>query len=315
MNTEERAVCIPGPAGDMLGIVSLPTPGTPVQRTAVVVVVGGAQYRVGSHRQFVLLARFLAAAGYPVLRFDLPGMGDSPGAFTGFEETTPHLGAAIDALQTACPNADNVVLWGLCDGASASLLYVQATADPRVAGLALLNPWVRSEAGLAKAHVKHYYRQRLQEVAFWHKLLRGGVGWSALRSLFAHLARMRGSQGTPQAFQHRMAEGWHRFAGPVLLLLSERDLTAQEFSEYADAESAWTGWRQKAALTPQCLAGADHTCSTASAREAVEQSTLQWLHQADVHRPTGTATSGRQAHGAPNKKGDSRRLSEPTGRA
>ncbi|MEQ8659382.1 MAG: hydrolase 1, exosortase A system-associated, partial [Gammaproteobacteria bacterium] len=38
--------------------------------TGVVVIVGGPQTRVGSHRQFVLLARRLAAAGYPVLRFD-----------------------------------------------------------------------------------------------------------------------------------------------------------------------------------------------------------------------------------------------------
>lgn len=281
MNAQESAVSIPSPQGDMLGIVSLPPPGTPAQRTAVVVVVGGAQYRVGSHRQFVLLARHLAAAGHPVLRFDLPGMGDSPGEFTPFEATPPHIGAAIDALQTACPGANQVVLWGLCDGASASLLYVQATADPRVAGLALLNPWVRSEASLAKARVKHYYRQRLLSADFWQKLLRGGVGWPALRSLFGNLARMGGAQAQPQAFQHRMAEGWQRFTGPVLLLLSERDLTAQEFAECADAQPAWAGWRNKAGLTLQCLAGADHTCSLASAREALKQDTLQWLHCID----------------------------------
>jgi exosortase A-associated hydrolase 1 len=277
MNAEERAFSIAGPQGDMLGIVSLPPPGTPVQRTAVVVVVGGAQYRVGSHRQFVLLARCLAAAGHPVLRFDLPGMGDSPGEFTPFEATPPHIGAAIDALQTACPGANQVVLWGLCDGASASLLYVQATADPRVAGLALLNPWVRSEASLAKTRVKHYYRQRLLSADFWQKLLRGGVGWPALRSLFGNLARMGGAQAQPQAFQHRMAEGWRSFTGPVLLLLSERDLTAQEFAEYADAQPAWAGWRQKAGVAQQRVAEADHTCSSASAREAVEQGTLRWL--------------------------------------
>ena len=261
----------------MLGIVSLPPPGTPVQRTAVVVVVGGAQYRVGSHRQFVLLARHLATAGYPVLRFDLPGMGDSPGEFTPFEATPPHIGAAIDALQTACPGANQVVLWGLCDGASASLLYVQATADPRVAGLALLNPWVRSEASLAKARVKHYYRQRLLNKDFWRKLLRGGVGWPALRSLFGNLARMGGAPAQPQAFQHRMAEGWQRFTGPVLLLLSERDLTAQEFAEYADAQPAWAGWRNKARLTLQCLAGADHTCSAPQAKVGLQAAFASWL--------------------------------------
>jgi len=46
-----------------------------------VFVVGGPQYRVGSHRQFVLLARDLASHGAAVLRFDCRGMGDSGGFF------------------------------------------------------------------------------------------------------------------------------------------------------------------------------------------------------------------------------------------
>ena len=46
----------------------------------VLIVVGGPQYRVGSHRQFVLLARSLAAAGLSVFRFDYRGMGASKAA-------------------------------------------------------------------------------------------------------------------------------------------------------------------------------------------------------------------------------------------
>ncbi len=47
------------------------------QRGVVVVVAGGPQYRAGAHRQFVSLARKLAQHGYPVLRFDLRGMGEA----------------------------------------------------------------------------------------------------------------------------------------------------------------------------------------------------------------------------------------------
>ncbi len=57
--------------------------------TGVVIVVGGPQTRVGSHRQFVLLSRALAAAGYPVLRFDVRGMGDSSGEQRDFEPSRP----------------------------------------------------------------------------------------------------------------------------------------------------------------------------------------------------------------------------------
>jgi len=51
----------------------------------VLIVVGGPQYRVGSHRQFLLLSRRLAAEGHPVMRFDYRGMGDASGAMRGFE--------------------------------------------------------------------------------------------------------------------------------------------------------------------------------------------------------------------------------------
>ena len=49
------------PCGDatLLGIISVPDS---ADDTGVVVIVGGPQYRVGSHRQFVLLARSLADA-------------------------------------------------------------------------------------------------------------------------------------------------------------------------------------------------------------------------------------------------------------
>jgi exosortase A-associated hydrolase 1 len=276
MNAQEQPLQIAGHGFDMLGILSLPAPGTTVQRTGVVIVVGGAQYRVGSHRQFVRLARHLAHAGHPVLRFDLPGMGDSPGDSVPFEDTTPHIAAAIGAMQQAA-SVDRTVLWGLCDGASASLLYVQATQDPRVTGLALLNPWVRSAAGLARAQVKHYYRQRLLEPGFWRKLLHGGVGWRALHGLWKNLRTMRQTTAQPLTFQERMAKGWQAFPGPVLLLLSERDLTAQEFAEHANSQAGWAGWAQKATLTRHTLPRADHTCSAPQSQQAVQALVRDWL--------------------------------------
>lgn len=273
----EQALWLHGEGFDMLGIVSLPAAGTAVQRTGVVVVVGGAQYRVGSHRQFVQLARFLAEAGFPVLRFDLPGMGDSPGELPSFEDTAPHIAAAIDGFQKHCPGVERVVLWGLCDGASASLLYVEATQDPRLAGLALLNPWVRSETSLARARVKHYYRQRLGELAFWRKLVVGGVGWRALQGLGVNLRRAGTPAAVPAGFQSRMARGWRSFTQPILLLLSEHDLTAQEFIEHVRADAAWLDALALGTVKRIDLAGADHTCSSGENAAALLDSTLLWL--------------------------------------
>lgn len=283
MSNHEHPLVIPGPnAQDMLGIVSLPTPGVPQQSTGVVVVVGGAQYRVGSHRQFVQLARFLAAAGYPVLRFDFPGMGDSPGDPVPFEDTAPHIAAAIDALSGRYTGVGKVVLWGLCDGASASLLYMQAKRDPRVAGMVLLNPWVRSDAGLARAQVKHYYRQRLMEPDFWRKLAAGGVGWQALRSVGSNLRTMRQRAPETHTFQELMAHGWQALEGKMMLILSERDLTAQEFVEHAKTHPAWRGLLSRPGVTQHWIHGADHTFSSSSAQREVQAVVLAWLN--GLHR-------------------------------
>ncbi len=277
MTINEHSLWLHGDGFDMLGIVSLPPATTPTQPTGVVIVVGGAQYRTGSHRQFVQLARFLADAGFPVLRFDLPGMGDSPGDLPSFEDTAPHIAAAINRFQQQHSGVERVVLWGLCDGASASLLYVDATHDPRISGLALLNPWVRSDVSLARARVKHYYPRRLLEAGFWRKLLRGGVGWSALQK-FGHSVQSARANGAAGAgFQDRIARGWLAFDKPILLLLSERDLTAQEFVEHAAGSPNWQQWDTTERLSIFNIERGDHTCSTPSARQAAERRTLEWL--------------------------------------
>jgi exosortase A-associated hydrolase 1 len=154
----------------------------------VLVVVGGPQYRVGSHRQFVQLGRELAQAGWPVFRFDVRGMGDSTGTFQGFERLAPDIGAAVDAFYATVPGLKRVVLWGLCDGASAALLYLER-ADPRVGGLVLLNPWVRSAHTLAQAQVSGYYARRAIDPATWRALLRGAISVGSLLDFARALIR------------------------------------------------------------------------------------------------------------------------------
>lgn len=263
-------------AGDMLmGILTRPE--APAQ-TGVVVVVGGPQYRVGSHRQFVLLSRELAAAGYPVLRFDFRGMGDSEGDPRNFLDTGADIAAAIGALQLTVPTVSHVALWGLCDGASAALLYCFDTMDTRVSALCLVNPWVRSETSLARAHVKHYYLQRLMRAEFWIKLLRGGVKLDALGGLGRSVwLILQGNRGAPEktTFQQRMALAWDTFSGRIFLLLSEDDYIAKEFLEHATRDNAWKNALGHPRLVRHDEPGADHTFSNAALRARVAELTLK----------------------------------------
>ncbi len=130
---------------------------------------------------------------------------------------------------------------------------------------------------LARARVKHYYWQRLREPDFWRKLLRGSVGLGALRSLGVNIRRAQRRGKAVGGFSSRMAEGWRRFDGSVLLLLSEQDLTAQEFVECANSEAGWSGWPNKPGLLRHSLANADHTCSRPDASSLSKTLTKQWL--------------------------------------
>ena len=260
----------------LLGVLTHPDRSSGV---GVVIVVGGPQYRVGSHRHFVLLARRLATAGYPALRFDMRGMGDSDGAAPGFEASAPDVRAAIDALAARMPDLRAIVLWGLCDGATAAAFA--AAGDPRVRGAVMLNPWIRTTAGASEAVVKHYYRQRLMSGGFWRKLASGRFDLRrSLAEAWMHWRRARGgaaSPTAPAALPDRLGDAMLRAGVPALVMLAGRDATAAEFSLAGAKDGSLRRWLQDASVRVEAIAEADHTLSRAPWRDRADALTLDWL--------------------------------------
>lgn len=262
----------------LVGIAALPTKPNPV---GLVTLVGGPQYRVGSHRQFTLLCRRVASAGYPAFRFDYRGMGDSSGAYLDFEHVDAEVHAAISRLQAIAPHTRRVVLWGLCTAASTAMMY--AANDPRVAGLVLLNPWVRDEVTSARTQVKHYYTARIAQREFWEKIAKGRFDYrhslgSLTRSLMDSFRTIGGAGNSGDVpFQTRMAHGLRAFPGRSLLLLSGDDLVAKEFLECISSRPEWHGVLQSPRITRRDFPEADHTFSTSVWRNAVEDATIDWL--------------------------------------
>ena len=296
MNYTEEAALFHCNGDALPGILTRPeSPAT----TGVVVLVGGPQYRAGSHRQFVLLSRSLATASYATLRFDYRGMGDSEGEPRDFQAVSDDIAAAINALQHHIPSIQKVALWGLCDGASAALLYMRQTRDARISGLCLLNPWVRSEASLARTHIKHYYAQRLMQMEFWQKLLRGHVAANAFSGVVRNIrvaanrmqtrapmdSTVHESASSQQPFQSQMATAWRNFGGGILLLLSGADFTAKEFLEHAEKDASWQRALKHPRLVRHDLTGADHTFSNAASRDVVQNQTLNWLDSLTKWQP------------------------------
>lgn len=278
-------------------VVSLPAT-EDTSDLGVLVIVGGPQYRIGSHRQFVLLSRALASGGVPTMRFDYRGMGDCAGTLRGFEHVDEDIVSAINAFQGQCPHIKKVVLWGLCDAASAALFY--AWRDARVSGLVLLNPWVRTAAGEARAVLKHYYLQRLFSRELLFKILRGQFAWrDSFTSLWQKLMSSRqsavdekvaagekvntSSTGAEAAglaltgtLPERMATGLERFKGNVMLVLSGQDLTAAEFRDTCNASARWRTLLANERVQLHDLPDATHTFSRAIWRDEVARLTLAW---------------------------------------
>jgi exosortase A-associated hydrolase 1 len=259
--------------GDCLyGTVTLPAQ---PRRRGVLVIVGGPQYRVGSHRQFVLLARKLADAGHPVMRFDYRGMGDSEGEVRSFDAIQADIEAAIRAFLSAAPQVEEIVLWGLCDGASAACLF--ASVDPRIKGLVLLNPWVRESNTEARATLRHYYWRRLADPAFWRKLASGKFNPFKSAGDIAVLAA-RAGQGTREgSLPERMLAGLRNFTGRILVITSGNDLTAQEFRDVSQASVSWKTLLESSRTSRHHIEAADHTFARQVWRDEVAAVTSTWL--------------------------------------
>ena len=273
----------------LVGILHKPV--QPKQRGVLFIVGGGPQYRSGGHRQLTLWSRRLCSEGFPVLRFDYRGMGDAHGQFVGFEGIDADIGIALDRFFEAVPELKEVVLWGECDASSAIISY--AYRDSRIKGMVLLNPWVRTQAGEAKAILHFYYWQRIMQPSFWKKVASFDFNpvasiSSALKLIRASRIRKRASTqiasqegdaviAPESALPERLLQGFTRFQGPVMLVLSGRDLIAREFDDLVRSDGAWQEQFRLKQVTRHDLPEGDHTFSSAVQRGQVVGWGLDWL--------------------------------------
>lgn len=277
MNFRESAFLFGCEGDELLGLIATPAVDVEMLEVGVLVVVGGPQYRVGSHRQFVSLSRFLAENGVSCMRFDYRGMGDASGNARSFEEVDDDLKAAMDEFFRQVPRLKTVVIWGLCDGASAACLYV--CHDSRVVGLVLLNPWVKTDAGVARAFLKHYYLRRLFDLSFWKKLFSGRVSIGKSAGELVGAAKFaRGTESVePEnvSLPERMGAALSTGAVPFVFFLSRRDFVAREFEDVARRVPTW----QQLLKRDSCFGiqhfEADHTFSTTKAKADVAYATLE----------------------------------------
>ena len=207
--------------------------------TGLLLVSGGNELRSGPWGSQAQLAAQIATAGFPVLRFDRRGVGDSAGENGTFTASGPDIAAAIRAFRAHVPTLKRIVAFGNCDGASALMLARGEGCD----ALVLANPWTfdpepepldeapapdlqTAPTPMPPAALRSYYLRRLFNRAALKRLLSGKV---KVGEMAASLAEAAAADGPPSNLAIAMAQGLAPFAGPVTILLAENDRTAQAF--------------------------------------------------------------------------------------
>jgi pimeloyl-ACP methyl ester carboxylesterase len=166
----------------------------------------GSAYRVGPNRLHVALARQLATAGFPCLRMDLSGLGDSF-APDPARENDPYPATAFRAIDTTLKylrsefGADRVVLMGLCSGAYYAFHSAAQLTDPVLVESVAINPltfWWKIGMSLdispgRRIEAFHNVVTALFKPGKWLKLLSGRSkrGISGVIQILAGWWRMR----------------------------------------------------------------------------------------------------------------------------
>jgi len=194
-------------------------------QTGLLIVSGGNEIRSGAWGGQALLAARMAAAGFPVFRYDRRGIGDSTGENQGYRSSAPDIAAALAAFRREAPQVRRVIAFGNCDAASALMLGQGCGTD----GLLLANPWTIEENSAAAEpeadSLRAHYRQRLRDPKALLRLFKGGVKLGPLLRSLAGAAR----PSPPSSLAAELKAGLAGFGGPVTILLAGRDRTAQTF--------------------------------------------------------------------------------------
>ncbi|MDP3759612.1 MAG: alpha/beta fold hydrolase [Ramlibacter sp.] len=291
-----------GPAQSLFGILTEP-PGDDAdavarRRTAILFLNVGHNYRIGPNRLYVHMARSLAACGFRTLRFDLSGIGDSPGT-SGPRKgnyyakgSAVDVSAAIDRLETE--GCTKFWLMGVCSGSFVA--FQAALADPRVSGQVLMNPrlleWQDgADEDMWQASMqRHYkstafYRRELMRPQVYRRLLRGEVDVNGIAKRVGTVleARLKRAVGrllhrTPREesvlSQARRISA--RGADTLLVMAADddgRDYIEYHFGQRGSRMAGDPGFRM------MVVEGCDHTFSSRAGQRLLIETVRRHLEQ------------------------------------
>lgn len=248
--------------------------------TALLIVSGGNEIRSGAHRGMARLAQHIAQQGFPVLRYDRRGIGDSTGDNKGFLESGADIKAAVAFLRQEYPRLQSVIAFGNCDAATALALF---GPDAGIDGYMLANPWVietseepaGDEPTMSAAAIRSRYWDRIRNPRTLLDLLSGKIDFAKLLKGIKRASRTEETGGLALRLRNALA-GTDK---DVRILLAKRDTTARAFlaawnsTDFAQA-------RGNSAISLQTLDSASHSFADEAAKTWLTENLLDALRAA-----------------------------------
>ena len=261
--------------GEMLAATFDSAPGP----AALLIVSGGNEIRSGAHGGMAGLASRIATAGFPVLRYDRRGIGESTGRNKDFLDSAAEIAAATEFLRQQA-KTQNIIAFGNCDAATALALFGPGA---RIDGYILANPWViettqgadSEEPTISAAAIRSRYWDRIKNPATILDLVSGKIDF---RKLFKGLKQASRSEES-SALSLRLRDALSGINSDTLILLAKRDTTARAFL------AAWNSadykpLQRKPGITVESLDSASHSFADVEAKTWLTEKLLKALRAA-----------------------------------
>jgi alpha-beta hydrolase superfamily lysophospholipase len=293
---------------DLFGIMTEPGE-RPTSLPWIVMLNAGAAYRIGPGRIHVAMARQLAALGYPCLRLDINGIGDSVAADPEKENDTytatafRDVSLVCDYLHAQQPSRP-IVLLGLCSGAYVAFQSAAQLPHSTIIESILINPLVFywkegmtiNDTNTDQLVAWREYWNAIFKWSQWKMLLTGRtrMGFAGSIKRFAgHVMPRFLSSGRPAPQQEKSTppSGYAHPARKDLpgdlsrIAAAERTLAMfvsdndpGHFLLMYQARRKATQLMKEGRLQCRFIHQADHTFSTAQARQTFYQSLTDYLH-------------------------------------
>lgn len=261
---------------DMLGATLDSGPET----SALLIVSGGNEIRSGAHSGMAQLALQVSEQGFPVLRYDRRGIGESTGQNDEFLGSAEEIAAAVQFLKQQQPQITTIVAFGNCDAATSLALF---GPDAGVDGYILANPWVietndgseAEVAALSAAAIRSRYWDRIKNPRTIIDLFSGKIDFKKLLRGLKQASQTEENSG----LSLRLRDALLGLDGNTTLLLAKRDTTARAFLAAWNSKD-FEALRRQPNIAVETLDSASHSFADVEAKTWLTQKLLARLQSA-----------------------------------